>query len=832
MKKNISINISGIIFHIEEDGFDRLQEYLEAINKYFSQYEDSKEIIEDIESRIAEIFLGKLTEEKQIITAEDVAVLITTMGTIADFEATIDVDEEDLATDQQGERQKESSQQTQSESTGPDTSYESPKRLSRAKNRKVLGGVAAGMAHYFNVDPIWIRLIFIALFINIFWGGISGVVLLGYIILWIVLPEVEVEEDSKIKKLYRDPEDRVLGGVASGLAAYFGADKAVIRLLFVLSILLGGSGIIIYLILWIITPEAQTITEKMQMQGEPVTLSNIESNIKSSLNVKEGEENALVKVLLFPFRLIAMVIEALGKALGPILRFAVDGLRVLAGIILFIIGLSSAVSFIVALGAFLGVYGWSDWVMLGDIPEPVVVVRSIIPDAGIVFGFIAGIVPALALMIAGLSIAVKRLLIKGYALWSLLGIWLIGLLGVAFTVPATIVSFRKEAYVKETQTFNLDDNKTPVLSIKYLDNDLSDVDLRLRGHDGPEFKLVTEYKANGRTREDAKINAKMVTYTVTQQDSLFIFDSEYEIKDQRDFEFRFQEVDVIFYIPYNTVFKMDADLSSILVNTLHLNGYRAYQMGGNDWVFTEAGINCMTCDAQYDDRDKYIPGTSNDFDLNDYSGDRKVLDIENFNEIKANGSFEIEIIQADDYSIEVKGTRRLMDDADIFKSGNKLVLDFDREWDWFKRYNRHEKIGVTITMPDIEAIDLSGASKVYIRNFKGDDIAFDLTGASYVQALVDINEINADLSGASKLVVKGGGTSLKADISGASTLEAANYSAEYVKVEASGASKGEVYSTKEIEIDASGASRVKYNGTENVRVDIDGGSRVIRDNSM
>ena len=92
MKKNISINISGIIFHIEEDGYDKLKKYLDTINSYFSTYEDSEEIIADIEGRIAEIFLGKLTEGKQAVTAKDVAVLIKTMGSVADFEAL----EEDL----------------------------------------------------------------------------------------------------------------------------------------------------------------------------------------------------------------------------------------------------------------------------------------------------------------------------------------------------------------------------------------------------------------------------------------------------------------------------------------------------------------------------------------------------------------------------------------------------------------------------------------------------------------------------------------------------------------------------------------------------------------
>src|SRR4051812_41487866 len=87
MKKNISINISGIIFHIEEDGYENLRKYLDSINKYFSSFEDSSEIMADIESRIAEIFLTKLNEGKQVVTVEDVNALITTMGSVSDFKA-------------------------------------------------------------------------------------------------------------------------------------------------------------------------------------------------------------------------------------------------------------------------------------------------------------------------------------------------------------------------------------------------------------------------------------------------------------------------------------------------------------------------------------------------------------------------------------------------------------------------------------------------------------------------------------------------------------------------------------------------------------------------
>src|SRR3990170_3096246 len=154
MKKNISINISGIIFHIEEDGYETLKKYLDSINRYFSTFEDSSEILADIESRIAEIFLSKLNEEKQIITSDDVNTLIATMGSVSDFKAV--------------EEPENASAYTKTEVPNEQTSQQSktyipPKQLYRDQKRKILGGVCAGLGNYFNVDPLWIRLLFAAL---------------------------------------------------------------------------------------------------------------------------------------------------------------------------------------------------------------------------------------------------------------------------------------------------------------------------------------------------------------------------------------------------------------------------------------------------------------------------------------------------------------------------------------------------------------------------------------------------------------------------------------------------------------------------------------------
>src|SRR5690606_8387089 len=138
-------------------------------------------------------------------------------------------------------------------------------------------------------------------------------------ILWVAMPgSYDIEEPADNKKMFRDPEKKVLAGISGGVAAYFGIDITVVRILFIVFTFLGGIGFMVYIVLWVILPEAHTLTDRMQMQGEPVTLSNIESNIKKGLDLKEGaDESTLTKILLFPFRVIAFLITGLAKILTP-----------------------------------------------------------------------------------------------------------------------------------------------------------------------------------------------------------------------------------------------------------------------------------------------------------------------------------------------------------------------------------------------------------------------------------------------------------------------------------------------------------------------------------
>jgi len=297
MKKTLNINIGSRVFNIDEDAYDLLSRYLESIKKYFQKINIEDDIFQDIENRISEKF-NSILKNRESLNIDDINSIIKEMGTLDDFkEAYNDFDTNDF-----------SNQNNESKTTGKG------KRIYRNTSDKVIAGVASGLANYFSVDPIIFRLIFIA---SLFAGGIG---LIAYIIFWIGIPANDSGKINENKRLYRDGDNEILGGVAYGLGNYFGIDPAIVRVLFILSIFIGGFGILAYLILWVSIPEAKTVGEKMNMKGYPLSLENIEKFIKEKLSKKDGKENLFVKIILFPFRIIGPIILGIISIIIPVLK--------------------------------------------------------------------------------------------------------------------------------------------------------------------------------------------------------------------------------------------------------------------------------------------------------------------------------------------------------------------------------------------------------------------------------------------------------------------------------------------------------------------------------
>ena len=247
MYKTISINISGIIFNVNDDAYEILKNYLDKLHSHFNKTEEGKEVYADIESRVAEIFSGIVNDINQVISISDVNKLIETLGKPEDF-----FDE-----DYQEEETKETS-----------------------------------------------------------------------------------KEKKSRKRLFRDIDDNMIGGVASGLSYYIGIDKVLFRILFIILFAVGGSGLWIYAILWIAMPEAKTRTQKLEMKGKPINISNIEENIKTEFeNVKENikNNNYEKKIKGFfekLFHVISTIFRGIIKAFGKLIGvfFVIIGVSILSSI--------------------------------------------------------------------------------------------------------------------------------------------------------------------------------------------------------------------------------------------------------------------------------------------------------------------------------------------------------------------------------------------------------------------------------------------------------------------------------------------------------------------
>ena len=239
MKKTYTINLSGKIFHIDEDALEKLQEYINTLKTYYTREEDGNEIMDDIENRIGELFTESLKGQfREVVTLEDVDQAIATMGTPDDI---IDEDEQ------------------------PRTS-----------------------------------------------------------------------PSKQAKKLYRNPDDKILGGVAGGMAAYWGISSLLIRICFVLLCCYYGIFIIIYIILWIAVPKAKTTKQKLEMKGESINVSNIERSIKDEYQeIKNGKGAAFM--------------NRIGEGLCEVLTIIGKVLAIIIGVSLFFGGIFMLFAFLSAL---------------------------------------------------------------------------------------------------------------------------------------------------------------------------------------------------------------------------------------------------------------------------------------------------------------------------------------------------------------------------------------------------------------------------------------------------------------------------------------------------
>lgn len=176
MNKTITINLGGINFHIDEEAYTQLKQYLDSVSASLDP-ESRKETLEDIEARIAELFLNRLRDPGKVVNQLMVGEIIQIMGQPEDYK--VGSDEESEAT-------------TNETAEAESKTEKGPKKLYRDLENRTIAGVCSGLGYYFGISRVWVRLIFLLLLVPIFSSRFflptGQTILLIYIILWIVVP--------------------------------------------------------------------------------------------------------------------------------------------------------------------------------------------------------------------------------------------------------------------------------------------------------------------------------------------------------------------------------------------------------------------------------------------------------------------------------------------------------------------------------------------------------------------------------------------------------------------------------------------------------------------
>ncbi len=611
MKKVININFQGRVIPIEETAYDILKQYVDSLRRFFANEEGRDEIINDIEGRIAELFGESLKKGDTCITDDTVNKIIASMGRPEDFEG----EESNVKSQLGGEGNK------QQYNSGYNAFANGPRgRLYRNDTDKLLGGVCSGIANYLRVDPTIVRLVF-ALMV---FGAGTGVLL--YILLWIILPSKPLVSNISSKRLYRNPDEKVIAGVASGISAYFDIAVWIPRLIFALPLVsgivssifrhsfwwdgdpfpgvvfgsFGGTLFVVYAILWAVIPEANSASEKLEMRGEKVDLNTIKNTIQEDLEGFKsraekwgGEVGEKAQEWSKDF---TQTVNEKGKHFSSEVNYAArktsGGVFKIIGFIfkaffLFIAGII-AFALLVALLAFLvagiGVFPLKNFFLEG-FWQNFLAWSTLLLFLGVpVIGFITWLIRR----IMGVKSGNKSVGL------TIAGMWVLGLISAG--ILAFMIAENFDARARDKQQLTITQPASGKLIIKVPDSKvkvygrwfkmdgllsitddslfLNNVRIHLVKSNDSLFHMEATKYSNGSNESAALRNIKEMNYGINQQDSTIWLDRGFSL--QRGTKFRNQGVVVTIHIPIGKRILIDRTVQRRL-NHFDVNN------GRNDW---------------------------------------------------------------------------------------------------------------------------------------------------------------------------------------------------------------------------------------------------------
>ena len=595
----------------------------------------------------------------------------------------------------------------------------------------------------------------------------------------------------------------MIGGVMAGIAAYTGWDIGLLRILAVISLFFFGSGAVAYIFILAISPEAKSLTDKMEMTGEPITLENIERNIKETVQPDSAEEKPITRILLFPFRAFAAIFTVLKPILTGVRWFA----QYLLGIVLLII----SVAFMIALVALTtaGISGFDHGqvgISFGE-AVPIFLLAQDLP-AWAVYAAYAAIIPMiLGIGIGGVSLLANRKLTNKTYQYTSTSIAIIGWIGLVAAFSMVGRNFQRTSSLNQIKEITADSSYVftlkresqeniwekmlgnTIIADEFLDEDelhdfnrngFSRASISLEGYDGKTIQVIMFAKSNGKTRADAELNAKSIDYQWVQKGNQIEMDSHFGLK---NFKFRNQRMRIKVLIPYGVSFGMTRDFALYIENLLDAGYFKNEENDlfvGSKWAFTPSkGLICLNREPQTNsDSDE------SDSDDSDFSDNPKLPNSDNSkNKEDDNISFSItktlpafssiELLESETAAISITQgpiyqiSYKSADQMNDFSSSAKVdqgVLKFPKV---------QSGLEITIQTPSLKKISLGGNSRTTLTGF-------------------DLDNLDVLLSGFHSLTLNGKSKQLQVSANESSELLAGNWQTQKAFVSVSNQAKMEL----------------------------------------
>lgn len=307
--------------------------------------------------------------------------------------------------------------------------------------------------------------------------------------------EDEANEPRAEKRLYRDTDNAYIAGVAGGIAAYFGTSPILIRLLFLITLFFGGTGIIVYVMLWIVIPEAKTSAQKLQMHGKAVTFETISETVKARVTESE-RSNVLKRTVSFIREVVSRVIQFIAKVLG---------LLVIGGSFIAIISL------IIFLGVVL-----TNWnAPYNDFPLREAS-STLLLGTALISGFVVATTTLIFIFTLGYALLRGRMIIPAALGLALVGIWSLAVVGMAVSGTKIVGDYytylqTNPEHEMVTQTHDIDPIGSVIMQ-----------DARVRLQSGDSYQLLVE----GQTKDVERLtfsttNGVLTVSTEEPEDCLF-----------------------------------------------------------------------------------------------------------------------------------------------------------------------------------------------------------------------------------------------------------------------------------------------------------------------